>query len=544
MSDADWPSPEPSSREPAPRPSPLPRVEDLPIAEQGYDREKVQEAFDAFYRHAAQLDATLRTLESVDVFQRTAAELRAELRTIRGSGLSVGSWQSGAGAGYGTRSPIAEWSLPPAAPRIGAEALFLIVVGVIVGIAGWPRLTIVLVMALALGIVWLVEWVASRERAIPRAAAPAQAPALDEPAELEAAPAPAEPQQEGPEAMTILGEPVREPEPAPEEPVPGDSPSEPALEAVAEPDVIPEDTAEEFILLDQAEPEVVDEPEADLPDAGPPDEPALEVVAGPDALVEDAAEELAARADDEPQPDEEREVGEPQQPDEPEEEREDDLVAVAEELERAPEPEELLAGVEPLETHAERRRFRLFRRRAAEPPGAENVVAEHVPGEPLEPVPGSGEPSVMPGPDLEPPLIEPEESDEPDEPDEPDQRLDPWEQAGADLQPELEEPDRRVDGWGQTAAVPEPELEEPAVEPPPRHSWFRREPAPTLVETEPEEEELEPVAQLEPDPEPEEPEAEPEEPGELPVEALAEQAAAALERSRARRRTPRRARRR
>jgi hypothetical protein len=98
MSDAEWPAPEPATpREPERRTTPLPRVEDLPIAEQGYDREKVREAFDAFYRHAAQLDATLSTLEAVEVFQRTSAELRAELRNIRGSGWTVQSWQSGTG---------------------------------------------------------------------------------------------------------------------------------------------------------------------------------------------------------------------------------------------------------------------------------------------------------------------------------------------------------------------------------------------------------------------------------------------------------------
>src|SRR5918997_5666456 len=95
MSSPDWPSPE--QQQPQQRPLPLPRVEDLPVAEQGYDREQVREAFDAFYRHAAQLDSTLRTLEAVEVFQRTAAELRAELRTMRGSGWTVQSWQSGAG---------------------------------------------------------------------------------------------------------------------------------------------------------------------------------------------------------------------------------------------------------------------------------------------------------------------------------------------------------------------------------------------------------------------------------------------------------------
>src|SRR5262249_48743189 len=65
------PTPQQPSREP------LPRVEDLPIAEQGYEQESVRAAFDSFYRHAAQLDAALRTLEAVDSFHRQAAALRA-----------------------------------------------------------------------------------------------------------------------------------------------------------------------------------------------------------------------------------------------------------------------------------------------------------------------------------------------------------------------------------------------------------------------------------------------------------------------------------
>ena len=123
MNDAEWPAPEPATpREPERRTTPLPRVEDLPIAEQGYDREKVREAFDAFYRHAAQLDATLSTLEAVEVFQRTSAELRAELRNIRGSGWTVQSWQGGTGyaGGGGTRGRVSEWTLPPSFPRLAA----------------------------------------------------------------------------------------------------------------------------------------------------------------------------------------------------------------------------------------------------------------------------------------------------------------------------------------------------------------------------------------------------------------------------------------
>ena len=209
MTDPEWPSPEPAApREPAERRYALPRLEDLPITEpQGYDREHVREAFDAFYRHAAQLDSTLRTLEAVEVFQRTAAELRAELRTMRGTGWTVDSWQGG---GYGTRSRVSEWTLPPAFPRVAAEAIFLIVVGVVVGVAGWSNLTIVVVMGVALAIVWLIEWVAARERAIPRAAAPAAPPALDEePAELPAAESGEWPvaAEYGPEALTMLGAP-------------------------------------------------------------------------------------------------------------------------------------------------------------------------------------------------------------------------------------------------------------------------------------------------------------------------------------------------
>jgi F0F1-type ATP synthase membrane subunit b/b' len=42
----------------------LPRVEDLPVAEQGYDADRVRDAFDAFRRHAVQLQAQLRVLQA------------------------------------------------------------------------------------------------------------------------------------------------------------------------------------------------------------------------------------------------------------------------------------------------------------------------------------------------------------------------------------------------------------------------------------------------------------------------------------------------
>jgi F0F1-type ATP synthase membrane subunit b/b' len=48
----------------APALTSLPRVEDLPAATDGYDREKVREAFEAFRRHTTQLQVQLRVLQS------------------------------------------------------------------------------------------------------------------------------------------------------------------------------------------------------------------------------------------------------------------------------------------------------------------------------------------------------------------------------------------------------------------------------------------------------------------------------------------------
>ncbi len=58
-----------STREPGRAPAsaaltPLPRIEDLPSAEHGYDRERVHEAFEAFRRHVTSLQAHLRVLQA------------------------------------------------------------------------------------------------------------------------------------------------------------------------------------------------------------------------------------------------------------------------------------------------------------------------------------------------------------------------------------------------------------------------------------------------------------------------------------------------
>src|SRR5689334_25241612 len=119
MSSDAWPSPDEA-------PAPLPRLEDLPIAERGYDQEAVRLAFDAFYRHAAQLDASLRALESVEVFRRDADALRNDLRAIRelgGFGAGEPAW---AVQTYERAAP----DVPMVAFRLLAEAALIIVVAV------------------------------------------------------------------------------------------------------------------------------------------------------------------------------------------------------------------------------------------------------------------------------------------------------------------------------------------------------------------------------------------------------------------------------
>src|SRR5207302_8387305 len=55
-----------ATQEPGQQPSltALPRLEDLPKSGDGYDPERVREAFEAFRRHSAQLQAQLRVLQA------------------------------------------------------------------------------------------------------------------------------------------------------------------------------------------------------------------------------------------------------------------------------------------------------------------------------------------------------------------------------------------------------------------------------------------------------------------------------------------------
>src|SRR5438045_5781186 len=141
MSSDAWPSPDA-------QPGPLPRIEDLPIAEQGYEQEAVRVAFDSFYRHAAQLDASLRALEAVEVFRRDADALRNDLRALRALGVGGGGGAEPAWAAksYERSAP----QVPGVVFRLAAEATLLIAVAVVAGVGHFRTSVIVALLGSAL----------------------------------------------------------------------------------------------------------------------------------------------------------------------------------------------------------------------------------------------------------------------------------------------------------------------------------------------------------------------------------------------------------
>jgi hypothetical protein len=238
-----WPTPQTPPREP------LPRVDDLPVAEQGYEQESVKAAFDSFYRHAAQLDAALRTLEAVDSFHRQAASLRADLRALRTAGWTQQSWTQPPSYSYGMGAP--REGVPPALWRIGGEVGFLVAVAVALGVAKLSWWVIVLAMAGAFAIVCLIEWLAAREQlSFVRPAAPAAGHPVVEAQRAEEVDEQTdendsrgwtafEEAQEPSDAMTIIGAPLKEEEAVAEaEPDPDSEPEseEPELPPAAEAD--------------------------------------------------------------------------------------------------------------------------------------------------------------------------------------------------------------------------------------------------------------------------------------------------------------------
>jgi hypothetical protein len=251
MENEAWPTPQNPSREP------LPRVEDLPLAEHGYEQESVEAAFDSFYRHAAQLDAALRTLEAVDSFHRHAAALRSDLRQLRSAGWTQQSWPSSPPAyGYGSRAP--REGVSPVVWRVAGEVAFLIAVAVALGLASFSWWTILLAMAGALLIVCAIEWAAGRDEvtfAHPASAAPAhpvlEAQRADDTEEHDALGWTAfEEAQEPSDAMTMIGTVPREEE---EEAVVAEAEPEPETESEDEPEPELPPAAEEGVDEQQGE---------------------------------------------------------------------------------------------------------------------------------------------------------------------------------------------------------------------------------------------------------------------------------------------------
>ena len=138
--------------------SELPRTDDPPL-----DAERVEEAF-------AEFGERVRELESV------ASELRAELRALRSERAVPAplddeeAWPADAGA---TPAGSPDWvaavppplTLPSAAPRLVAEAAFLVLVALLAGLADLSAVWIAVVMLVAWALVAASEWAAAAKRA-------------------------------------------------------------------------------------------------------------------------------------------------------------------------------------------------------------------------------------------------------------------------------------------------------------------------------------------------------------------------------------------
>ena len=269
MTPEAWPTP---SEGGSPR-EPLPRVDDLPVGDQGYDQDAVKAAFDSFYRHAAQLDAALRTLEAVDSFHRQAAALRADLRTLRTAGWTQQPFSASPPFGYGSRAP--REGVSPAVWRVLGEVIFLVAVSVLLGIAKLQWWVIVAVMAGAFLIIAAIEWAASREGwTVAAPARPADHPVVEaEPApradESEASGwAAFEEAQEPSDAMTMIGGPQEPPQAAEPESA-EEAAAAPAEPSATEPEPVVEAFAAE-VGEEEAEPAA---PDAEAPPPRADDEP-------------------------------------------------------------------------------------------------------------------------------------------------------------------------------------------------------------------------------------------------------------------------------
>jgi hypothetical protein len=144
--------------------SKLPQADELPHADEGYDPARVEEAFAAFADR-------VRELESV------ASELRAELKAVRAERTAPAryvdeDWPAERGLSNAGLASSPDWvaAVPPpfardpAVPRLALEGVFLVLVAVLAGLADLAAAWIVLVMAVAWGLVVLTEWAAAAKR--------------------------------------------------------------------------------------------------------------------------------------------------------------------------------------------------------------------------------------------------------------------------------------------------------------------------------------------------------------------------------------------
>ena len=148
--------------------SELPRTDDLPRSNDGFDPARVEEAFSSF-------------AERVHELESVAVELRAELRELRAERRTDSrplpyadeDWPADAGFARPGRTPSPDWVAavpppllrPPAVPRIVLEGVFLLVVALLAGLADLDAVWIVVVMAAAWALVALSEWTAAAKRA-------------------------------------------------------------------------------------------------------------------------------------------------------------------------------------------------------------------------------------------------------------------------------------------------------------------------------------------------------------------------------------------
>jgi len=142
--------------------SELPRTDELPHADEGFDPARVEEAFARFADRVGELESV-------------ASELRAELRSLRAERAASGrlddeDWP--VDAPLGRSLPSADWvaTVPPplprvlTVPRLAIEGAFLLTVAGLAGLADLAPGWIVLVMAVAWALVALAEWAAAAKR--------------------------------------------------------------------------------------------------------------------------------------------------------------------------------------------------------------------------------------------------------------------------------------------------------------------------------------------------------------------------------------------